>query len=167
MEELRIKSANSNPDLKQEMNRFRTRLLANVVINGLIPATQHEGSLLVVLVVTALLSLGVFLITTLVSKVVSQSPPVLVDALLASMLTAFSFAIIKILHDGIFPQRSLTFPESLPELARDEHARREIARWFRSFLRVWKQLLVSALFGVAGIGSLLAFARYAGSNFSN
>ena len=150
-------------DLQTEMNNFRTHLLANAIINGLIPSRWNDARWAVA-AVTVLLALSLFVVSTLISKIVDGALPVLGYNFLASALTVFCFAIIKVLHDGIFPRKVTTFPERLPQIAK-EKTKESIAKWFNSYLKIWKQLVVSILFGVAGIGTLLAFKQNAGSDF--
>ncbi|MFY9557281.1 MAG: hypothetical protein WAV47_21430, partial [Blastocatellia bacterium] len=151
--------------LKDEMDRFRTRLLANVIINSLIPFRRLKSSVLAALAASAFLASMIFLSTTLISRVVNHKGPVLSSALFASILIAYSLATIKILHDGIFPEGSMTFPQNLPSVAKDKNGLTALAGWFQSFLSTRRQIVVSTLFGVSSIFTLAVFALYASANF--
>lgn len=107
----------SKPSAAEEELRFliretRHKLLCNIVINKTIrfvnrisPLKLKEDSFVAVAAATILLSILFYLLATSISYVQDQSIPLLnpVSALV-SVLAAFSFSIVKGLHDNILPE---------------------------------------------------------------
>ena len=150
-------------DLKAEMGRFRRDLLANLVLNKLLSLLHFKDTLWGAIGATTALAFVLYLMTTLLSLAFNHSAPMPLYSALASILTATSFGIIKVLHDGIFTEGSL--PLTLPDLVLKEAKAGELAEWFHSFLSVRKQLTVSLMFALFSIPTLLCFQAYTSARF--
>jgi hypothetical protein len=153
-------ASGSRTDLEQDLTTLidstGVRLLANIVINSGIRILHLKDTVGATLAVTTILSVLIYLATTLLGRVFDRSAPLLIfPSAVASFITALSFGIIKTLHDNILPPNA----KNLVSLALDEKGLVLLRDWFRSFLSLPKQLITSLLLGGLSVPSSLMIAR--------
>ena len=143
-------------DLTKLIERTNVRLLSNIIINGGIRILHLKDTVGASLVVTAVLSVLIYLSTTLLNRACNHTAPFFVFPLaVASCVTAVSLGIVKILHDNILPPNA----KSLVSLALDEKGLIALRDWFRSFLSLPRQLVTSFFLGGLGVLSSFVIAR--------
>jgi hypothetical protein len=109
--------------------------------------------------VSAIYALLLWGLTTLISLAIDHTGPSLLSSVLASLLTGFSFGIIKYLDYHLISSRPDGFPKNLAEYALNNDALEALIRWHRRFLSLKAQLITSAVIGVLGLTSTVYIVR--------
>lgn len=137
----------------------RQRLqLSNIVINYGLKKIRLALSVRAILYVTLVSATLLWVVTTLISLAFNHSPPALISSVLASLLTAFSFGIIKYLDYHLISSRSDGFPKNLADFALDDDAIKALIRWHRCFLSLRKQVVTSSIVAILGLASTMYVA---------
>lgn len=166
-----VSSENISSSLKRKFEKRielrQKRLLSNIIINYGIHKLRLKVSTQTIIYVTFILALLLFLVTTIISVLISRSVPVLTFALLASFLTAFSFGVIKYLDHHILSANLNAFPKNLRLFVLDNKSLAAISNWLRSYLSLEKQLIVSSIIGILGTASTFYIAKNRSMNFKS
>lgn len=148
--------ADLEKDLITLIDSTSVRLLANMIINSGIRILHLKDTTGSALAVTAILSVLIYLATTLISRMFNHFAPLLIPSLaVASFVTALSLGVVKILHDNILPLNA----KNLVSLALDGKGLVALHDWFQSFLSLPRQLITSVSLGGLGVLSSLVIAR--------
>ena len=160
-----ISTIQESPPIKFEeevVESMRAKLLSNIVIFNSIRLLHLRDSLGTTSIVIVVLTCLLYILATIISKLFDRTAPVLSPAaLLASFLTAFSFGVMKILYDDILVPNAKNFASFFD----DENGITVLRGWFRSFLSIRKQLLISVVCGLLGVFTLYLGKRYSAANF--
>jgi hypothetical protein len=176
----------SAAELTALVNKTRATLLCNKVVNNSIRLVNRltglqlaEDSLLAIALVTILLAACFYVTTTALSYLCDRSIPLINAAsILVSILAAFSFSIVKGLHDSILAvdknseakdskengHGSTNFVTKLISLA-PEKTLLAMSRWWKSFLSLGYQYAFVGVCGGLGFVTLWVFGKYTSIHF--
>lgn len=161
----------SAEELESLINKTRDKLLCNRIINNstrfvnrITGLRLKEDSLYTIGLVTVLLSSSFYLATTAMSYAFDRSIRIVNPAsILVSVLAAFSFSIVKGLHDNILPSEGNNFAKNLIPVA-PEGSLTAMRDWWKSFLSSCQYVFVG-ICGLLSVFTLFVFAKYTSIHF--